>query len=113
MGAPETLRAWRGERTLREAADIIGCDPSYLSLLENRKRVPSDRKLSLKLFKIAGIPPEAWDDEPDVVHETTIVDTLTTVNGPQAESPPPPAARACEVCGAPDDATDEPHEGAA
>lgn len=77
MDAPKTLRAWRGKRSLREAADVIGCDPSYLSLLENRKKKPTDRKLSLQLERIVGIPLRAWDD--DDVHDGMLDDTLTTV----------------------------------
>lgn len=83
MGAPEDLRAWRGQRTLREAADLVGCDPSYLSLLENRKKKPSDRRLSLRLERVAGIPPEAWDE--DDAPEGMLDDTLTAVNS-RAES---------------------------
>lgn len=84
MDAPETLRRWRGKRTLREAADEVGCDPSYLSLLENRKKIPSDRRLSLALERIAGIPPEAWDEQ--VVHAGTMDDTLMGVKTPEASS---------------------------
>lgn len=88
MDAPKKLRAWRGKRTLREAADLVGCDPSYLSLLENRKKKPFDRKLSIQLERIAGIPPEAWDD--DDVHPGMLADTLTGVKtGPDESSAPP------------------------
>jgi transcriptional regulator with XRE-family HTH domain len=80
MDAPRKLRAWRGKRTLREAAELVGCDPSYLSLLENRKKKPFDRKLSLQLERIVGIPPEAWDEEDDgAVHGGMLADTLTPV----------------------------------
>lgn len=81
MDAPAALRAWRGKRTLRQAADIIGCDPSYLSLLENRKLIPGDRLLSLRMHKVAGIPPDAWDG--DDAHDATLDQPLTTVNGDQ------------------------------
>lgn len=84
MGAPEALRAWRGKRTLRQAAELIGCDPSYLSLLENRKLLPGDRILSLRLHKVAGIPPESWDH--DDAHEGTVDQSLTAVNGSQEET---------------------------
>lgn len=77
MDAPKMLREWRGNRTLREAADLVGCDPSYLSLLENRKKKPVDRILSLQLKRVAGIPPEAWDDEDPQL--TSLDDTLTAV----------------------------------
>jgi len=94
MGAPEDLRAWRGKRTLRQAADLIGCDPSYLSLLENRKLLPGDRILSLRLHKIAGIPPEAWDA--DDAHEATLDQSLTAVNGGQEETEPGPKSEGVE-----------------
>ncbi len=77
MDAPKVLREWRGKRPLREAAAEIGCDPSYLSLLENRKKKPSDRLLSIQLHRIVGIPPEAWDE--DDVHAASLDDTLTPV----------------------------------
>lgn len=69
---------------MREAADEVGCDPSYLSLLENRKKIPSDRRLSLALERIAGIPPEAWDEHN--VHAGTMDDTLMGVKTPESSS---------------------------
>lgn len=62
MDAADQLRAWRGERSLKEAGQLLGCDASYVHLLEARARVPG-RKIALALRDVAGVPIEAWPDE--------------------------------------------------
>lgn len=60
MEAAGLLRAWRGERSLRTAGDLLGCDPSYVSYLERGERKPG-RALASRIRDAAGIAPEAWD----------------------------------------------------
>jgi transcriptional regulator with XRE-family HTH domain len=63
LDAPTRLRRWRGKRTCVQAARALDCDPSYLSLLENRKRKP--RKPWREVIQqIVGIPARLWDELP-------------------------------------------------
>lgn len=63
LDAPTRLRRWRGKRTCVQAARALDCDPSYLSLLENRKRKP--RKPWRRVIeRVVGIPARLWDELP-------------------------------------------------
>lgn len=56
---PDKLRAWRGERTQVEAAQIIGCNPSFISQLETAKNQPSI-DWAIVIEHHTGIPPRDW-----------------------------------------------------
>lgn len=72
------LRAWRGKRSLRQAAEILQRDPSHLSLLERGKRKPG-RDFALRLQDIVGIPASAWSAAVDA-QPRTVAATVTRVN---------------------------------
>lgn len=65
MDAAESLRAWRGKRSLAEAGGLIGCDASYVRYLEKRQKVPQRRNFLAKLHDVVGIPTEAWPASPN------------------------------------------------
>ncbi len=76
----EQLRAWRGERTLREAAGLIGCDPSHISLLENGLRRTPGLDLAQRLLEVAGIPLSAWSAAQKTPQRKKLRKTVTRVN---------------------------------
>lgn len=45
MNARERLRAWRGTRSFREMGELLGCDGSFISHVEHRRKYPG-RKLA-------------------------------------------------------------------
>lgn len=56
----ELLRKWVGTKeSIRAAARILGCHPSYLSLLLNKKRGPG-----LDLAFAIEAHTQAWDEGP-------------------------------------------------
>lgn len=57
----ELLRAWRGDRTLIQAAPSLDCNPSTLSLIETGKRQPG-LALAIRIRDVVGIPVEAWGE---------------------------------------------------
>lgn len=59
MGPREKLRKWRGERTYREAADVLGCDASYVRYIEIGKRKPG-RDLAERIRIEVGVQPPEW-----------------------------------------------------
>jgi transcriptional regulator with XRE-family HTH domain len=79
--AGEQLRAWRGERTMREAAAVIGCDPSHISLLENGRRKKPGLDLAQRLQEIAGIPLSAWSVAVKTPRKAKLAKSVTRVNG--------------------------------
>lgn len=79
MNAQERLRAWRGERTLIQAAVALGCDPSTISLLENGKRKPG-LALALKLEAVTAIPVAAWSESTADPRQPSVGPTVTAVN---------------------------------
>jgi len=85
MTGGEQLRTWRGDRTLREAALAIGCDPSHISLLENGLRRTPGLELAQRLLDIAGIPLSAWSASPKTAtkrpQKRKLRKSVTRVNG--------------------------------
>ena len=59
---PDLLRTWRGERTQREAAQVLGLDQGRYSQYENAKRRPG-RFWAVKIAAATGgaVPIESWD----------------------------------------------------
>jgi len=59
----ELLERWRSEHgyTKARAAELLGCDPTYVGALESGKRFPG-RRIANVLEEIAGIPSKAWDE---------------------------------------------------
>lgn len=62
MTPRERLRTWRGKRSLREAAELLGCDQSLLRKLElgEESRLPG-LTLANSIKREVGIPTEDWD----------------------------------------------------
>lgn len=59
MDAPAALKTWRGDRTLRVAGALLGCDPSYVAYLEKGQRTPP-LDLAVRIEDLTGIPVRAW-----------------------------------------------------
>lgn len=53
------LRKWRGARSLREAAELIGTDHGHLARLESGGRLPS-YSLAAALESLGAGPADAW-----------------------------------------------------
>jgi transcriptional regulator with XRE-family HTH domain len=61
--AASQLHRWREEQglSLRQAGDILRCDPSYVGYIERSERKPG-RDLAIRIRDKAGIPLEAWGE---------------------------------------------------
>ena len=67
MSARERLKAWRNGRSFREMGEILGCDGSFLSHIEHKRKYPG-RKLANAIEAATASWPNgpiravAWDE---------------------------------------------------
>lgn len=75
----DQLTDWMDRRSysLREVAQLLGIDTSYVSLLMNGHRTPG-RKLAIRIARLAGIPVDAW--ESDDVEESRMAASVRRAN---------------------------------
>jgi transcriptional regulator with XRE-family HTH domain len=60
MDPRAALKKWRGDRSYREAGELLGLDPSYVRYVENGERTPSELETAIAFRDVVGIPVDAW-----------------------------------------------------